>query len=227
MEDIKYSTSSDEYVSINSFDLISNTKPEVILNKKSKLYIVFNFTFDILFSVLLLLITFPIMIIFSILIKIESNGPIFYSQVRLGENNKQITIYKFRSMKVNAESEGPVWANVNDYRVTKIGKFMRKTRIDELPQLYNVLKRDMSIVGPRPEREFFVDEFMKTNQLYSYRTKVRPGLTGWAQVNGGYDIDPFEKLEKDIYYINNQSIILDLKIILRTVFVVLSGNGAR
>lgn len=227
MEDIKYSTSSDEYVSINSFDLISNTKPEVILNKKSKLYIVFNFTFDILFSVLLLLITFPIMIIFSILIKIESNGPIFYSQVRLGENNKQITIHKFRSMKVNAESEGPVWANVNDYRVTKIGKFMRKTRIDELPQLYNVLKRDMSIVGPRPEREFFVDEFMKTNQLYSYRTKVRPGLTGWAQVNGGYDIDPFEKLEKDIYYINNQSIILDLKIILRTVFVVLSGNGAR
>ncbi|WP_251126546.1 sugar transferase [Exiguobacterium sp. s59] len=227
MEDIKYSTSSDEYVSINSFDLTSNTKPETTLNKKSKLYIMFNFTFDILFSVVLLLTTFPIMILFAILIKIESNGPVFYSQVRLGKNNKQITIYKFRSMKVNAESEGPVWANVNDYRVTKIGKFMRKTRIDELPQLYNVLKRDMSIVGPRPEREFFVDEFMKTNQLYGYRTKVRPGLTGWAQVNGGYDIDPFEKLEKDIYYINNQSIIFDLKIIIRTVFVVLSGNGAR
>ncbi len=227
MEDIKYGTSTDEYASINSFDLTSNTKPETTLNKKSKLYIIFNFTFDILFSAVLLLTTFPIMILFAILIKIESKGPVFYSQVRLGKNNKQITIYKFRSMKVNAESEGPVWANVNDYRVTKIGKFMRKTRIDELPQLYNVLKRDMSIVGPRPEREFFVDEFMKTNQLYGYRTKVRPGLTGWAQVNGGYDIDPFEKLEKDIYYINNQSIILDLKIIMRTVFVVLSGNGAR
>lgn len=186
-----------------------------------------NFISDILMSVLILIFTFPILIIASILIKIDSKGPILYSQLRLGRNNKEYKIYKLRTMYIDSEINGAQWAEKNDKRITRVGNFLRKTRIDEIPQLLNVLKREMSLVGPRPERAIFVKEFAKIDQNYLNRTVVRPGLTGWSQVNGGYEISPFEKLSGDLHYIKNQSVRMDLIIIFRTVKIVITGDGAR
>lgn len=130
-------------------------------------------------------------------------------------------------MKDDAEKNGAQWAERDDPRVTKVGKFIRKTRIDELPQLWNVLKGDMSLIGPRPERPMFTAQFNNQIPVFVERLIVKPGLTGWAQVNGGYDITPREKLKYDLYYINNMNLLLDLKIILLTIKVVFTGNGAR
>ena len=135
--------------------------------------------------------------------------------------------HKLRSMRTDAEKFGAQWAEKNDPRITKVGKFIRKTRIDEIPQLFNILKGDMSIIGPRPERPEFTQEFNEEIPGFINRLAVKPGLTGWAQINGGYDITPQEKLVEDIYYIENRSILLDFKIILKTVKVVLTGHGAR
>lgn len=183
--------------------------------------------FELFFSVVLLVMTLPITLVVAVAIKLESPGPVLYRQERLGKNWQRFTIYKFRSMRVDAEAHGPQWAQKGDTRITRVGKFIRKTRIDELPQLLNVLSGEMSLIGPRPERECFTRAFMKNNVRFSERLAVKPGLTGWAQVNGGYDVTPEEKFELDMYYIRHRSLALDLKILLKTVKVVLTGEGAR
>ncbi|HEY8362361.1 exopolysaccharide biosynthesis polyprenyl glycosylphosphotransferase [Caldicoprobacter faecalis] len=181
---------------------------------------------DIVLSLIGLVIAIPLMLIFGIAIKLESKGPVFYCQERVGKNGKVFMLYKLRSMYQNAEENGAKWAEKDDPRVTKVGRIMRKTRIDELPQLFNVLKGDMSIVGPRPERPIFTYQFNEQIPGFVNRLQVKPGLTGWAQVNGGYELGPAEKLEYDLYYIENRSIWMDIKIMLKTVKVILTGKGA-
>ncbi|WP_432407017.1 exopolysaccharide biosynthesis polyprenyl glycosylphosphotransferase [Wukongibacter sp. M2B1] len=182
---------------------------------------------DIILSIIGLIIGIPLVIIFGIAIKIETHGPIIFTQERVGMNGRHFKIYKLRSMYYDAEKNGARWACKNDPRITRIGMIMRKTRIDEVPQLINILKGDMSIVGPRPERPQFTIEFNKEIPGFINRLTVKPGLTGWAQVNGGYESTPEQKLKSDMYYIKNRSIVLDLIIILRTVGIVLTGYGAR
>jgi exopolysaccharide biosynthesis polyprenyl glycosylphosphotransferase len=160
-------------------------------------------------------------------IRLESKGSSLYFQERCGLNGKVFKVIKLRSMYTDAECNGPQWAKKNDSRVTRVGKFIRATRIDELPQLVNVLKGEMSFVGPRPERPMFVEEFSKEIPDFKDRLLVKPGLTGWAQVNGGYDISAKEKLHLDKYYIRNASILMDLKILFSTIRVVFTGDGAR
>jgi exopolysaccharide biosynthesis polyprenyl glycosylphosphotransferase len=184
---------------------------------------------DIVASLILLIISLPIIIITAIFIRLESPGPIIYKQERVGLNGKLFKVLKFRSMVNDAEkTTGPVWAGKDDPRVTKTGKFIRKVRIDELPQMYNVLKGEMSLVGPRPERPKFVEQFAKEIPLYKRRLLVKPGLTGWAQIKHKYDEtieDVKTKLKYDLFYIENQSLRMDLKILFRTIFVVLLGKG--
>lgn len=182
---------------------------------------------ELILAVVLLVLTLPAILMVALAIKVESRGPVLYQQERLGKNWQKFYIYKFRSMYVDAEKDGPQWAKKGDPRVTRVGKFIRKTRIDEIPQLLNVINGEMSLIGPRPERECFTRKFMKQNARFPERLAVKPGLTGWAQVNGGYDVTPEEKYELDMYYIRHQSLALDLKILLKTVKVVLTGEGAR
>ncbi len=186
--------------------------------------------FDIVASLALLTLTWPIMIIAAIAIKLESPGSILYRQVRVGQNWRLVQVLKFRSMCNDAEKDGPQWAGKNDSRVTRIGAFIRKTRIDELPQLYNVLKGEMSFVGPRPERPMFVEQLSQTIPYYAERHRVRPGITGWAQIRYAYgstEKDAVEKLQYDLYYVKNYSLFLDLLILFQTVEVILWGRGAR
>ncbi len=157
----------------------------------------------------------------------ETPGSPFYVQERIGKNGKRFKMVKLRSMTIDAEKEGAKWAEVNDPRITHVGAFIRKTRIDELPQLVNILKGDMSIVGPRPERPFFTAQFNKEIKGFENRLVVKPGLTGLAQVSGGYDISPSEKLKYDLAYIQNLTFSLEVKIILKTFKVILTGEGAR
>lgn len=167
------------------------------------------------------------MVIIAILIKLDSPGPAIFRQERLGKDGKPFTIYKFRTMYLDAEADGPQWAKRNDCRCTPLGRFLRHTRLDELPQLWNILKGDMSIVGPRPERAYFYSEFETYIHGFCYRLLVKPGLTGLAQVNGGYDLKPEEKIMFDMEYIQKQSIELDLKCILQTIHLVFTHEGAR
>jgi len=190
-------------------------------------YYIVKRAIDIILCLIGLVIALPIMVIVGIAIKLESKGPIIYKQERVGLEGRTFTIYKLRSMYIDAEKNGAQWACKDDPRVTKVGRFIRKTRIDELPQLINILKGDMSIVGPRPERPILTYKFNEEIPGFVNRLQVKPGLTGWAQVTGGYELSPKEKLEKDMYYIENQSLWLDLKIIFKTIFVVFNGDGAR
>lgn len=182
---------------------------------------------DIIFSLVGLIISAPIIFVVSVLIKIETPGPAFFVQERVGLNGEYFKLYKLRSMGVDAEKNGAQWAEKNDPRVTKVGAFIRKTRIDELPQFWNVLRGDMSLIGPRPERPVFTAKFDKEIPGFVDRLAIRPGLTGWAQVNGGYDITPEEKLKLDKYYIQHEGLLLDLKIIFKTIGIIFTGNGAR
>jgi len=182
---------------------------------------------DILFVLLATPFALPIVLLFAALIKLETPGPAFFFQERVGLHGRNFQVIKLRSMGVNAEKNGAQWATKNDPRVTKVGAFIRKTRIDELPQLLNVLKGEMSLIGPRPERPVFTEKFSKEIPGFKDRLQVKPGITGWAQVNGGYDITPREKLELDRYYIQHMSFWLDVKILFKTVKVCLTGDGAR
>lgn len=185
---------------------------------------------DVMCSLLLLVFTAPIMLITAIIIRLESPGPIIYRQDRVGLFEKEFTVYKFRSMCADAEKNGAVWAKANDSRVTRFGRFIRKVRIDELPQIWNILKGDMSFIGPRPERMAFVQKLKEDIPYYSMRHTVKPGLTGWAQVcypYGANEEDARCKLEYDLYYIKNMSLLLDIHIIFKTIGVVLFPKGAR
>lgn len=188
-------------------------------------------TLDIAFASLWLVVAAPIMLLTAAIIRLESKGPVIFRQVRVGEHGKEFNIYKFRSMRLDAEEKtGPVWALANDDRVTLVGRIIRKLRVDELPQLINVLKGDMSFVGPRPERPFFVKKLREEIPYYNIRTVVKPGLTGWAQIKYPYGAtleDAVEKLQYEIFYIKNMSPLLDLMIMFWTIKVVLTGKGAR
>jgi sugar transferase (PEP-CTERM system associated) len=189
-------------------------------------------TFDIMVSLALLLPALPLMLLTAIAIRLEDglHAPVFYRQSRVGRYNQPFQILKFRSMCQNAEEEGAVWALPRDPRITRVGAIIRRTRIDELPQLINVLRGDMSFVGPRPERPEFVDELAKSLPYYRSRHAVKPGITGWAQLcypYGASDHDALEKLQYDLFYVKHRSLIFDLVIVLQTVEVVLWGKGAR
>ncbi|MBB4844116.1 sugar transferase (PEP-CTERM system associated) [Paucibacter oligotrophus] len=187
--------------------------------------------FDVICAAAIFVAALPIMLVTAVLIKLESAGPVFYRQERVGLNGKPFNVIKFRSMRTDAEKDGkPRWATVNDDRVTRVGRFIRKVRIDELPQLINVLQGDMSMVGPRPERQYFVDELVSKIPYFAVRQSVKPGVTGWAQVRYEYGStveDSVEKLQYDLYYVKNHTLFLDLLIMLETVAVVLTGKGAR
>lgn len=183
---------------------------------------------DIIVSLFILLLTLPIMVVAAIAIKMDSSGPILYKQERITKNNKRFNILKFRSMRPTAEDQtGPVLASSNDSRVTKVGKFIRATRIDELPQLLNVLKGDMSLVGPRPERPFFVEQFKEQNPYYSLRHHVRAGITGYAQVYGKYSTDFNNKLNFDLLYIKNYSLAFDAKLLFQTIKILFDKVSSR
>jgi len=184
--------------------------------------------FDLFLSFIGLLLLSPILLIFACLIKISSKGPVFHRQKRVGLDGKEFTMLKFRSMIEDAESKtGPVWAKENDPRVTLFGKFLRRSSLDELPQLLNVLKGEMSLVGPRPERKVFVDEFQQSIPKYAERHRVRSGVTGWAQVNGLRGQSPIEERTRyDVFYIENWSLWFDIKIILMTMMAIIRGENA-
>jgi sugar transferase (PEP-CTERM system associated) len=187
--------------------------------------------FDLTVSGALLLLSLPVMLVTALCIYLESSGPVLYRQERVGRGGRVFTLYKFRSMRLDAESGGtPHWAKANDDRITRVGRFIRKYRIDELPQIVNVFQGEMTFVGPRPERPFFVDQLVKQVPFYALRLTVKPGITGWAQVRYPYGAsvdDAIEKLQYDLYYVKNHGLFLDLTILISTVEVVLWGKGAR
>ena len=185
---------------------------------------------DMIASAAGLLLSAPILAVTAAAIKLDTPGPLLYLQQRVGQNEKRFTIYKFRSMSENAEANGPVWAARNDPRVTRVGRWIRKLRIDEIPQMVNVLKGDMSFVGPRPERPFFVETLNNQIPYYSLRHSVKPGITGWAQIccpYGDSEEGAIEKLQYDLYYIKHMSMLFDLQIIFESLKVILLGRGAR
>ena len=182
---------------------------------------------DFLFSIVLLIPAIPICLISAIFIMLETNGNPLYVQERVGLNGEKFTIYKLRSMYSDAEKDGHKWAEKEDSRITKVGSIIRKTRIDELPQLINIIRGEMAIIGPRPERPEFIEEFLKEIPDFNDRLAVKPGITGWAQVNGGYELSPKEKLKYDQYYIEHEGLKLDTLILFKTIKVVFTGEGSR
>lgn len=210
---------------VNVFDtpllLMKNRKNGIPLEQR-----IVKRAFDILISGIGLIVASPIMAVVAIAIKLEDGGPVFYKQKRLTINEKEFEILKFRSMIVDAEKfSGEVLAADNDPRITKVGKFVRATRLDEIPQIINILKGDMSIVGPRPERRVFVDEYCKEIPEFAYRMRVKGGLTGFAQIYGKYNTSPYDKLRLDLMYIENYSLLLDIKLIILTVRIMFSKES--
>lgn len=197
--------------------------------QKSRIQKLVKRSIDLVISLSMLVLLLPLIVLVAIIIKLESKGPVLFSQERVGENRKAYMVHKFRSMRSDAEENtGPVWAKENDDRITRVGEFIRKTRIDEIPQLWNVLRGEMSFVGPRPEREHFVQQLERIIPYYGERFTVKPGLTGWAQVSYGYGAtveDAVEKLNYDLFYIKNMSILMDIMIVARTVKTVIFGMG--
>lgn len=209
------------------FKILKGIDPEIVKVSGGKAYLFFKRAFDIVFAIVVGLVLFLFIPIIAIAIKLDSKGPVLFKQERLGKDEKPFMMYKFRSMYIDAEKDGPQWAIASDQRATRVGRFLRKTRIDELPQMWNILVGDMSLVGPRPEREFFYSEFERDIPNFRDRLAVKPGLTGLAQVNGGYELDPQSKLDYDIEYMGSRSILLDIKCILKTVKLVFTHDGAR
>jgi exopolysaccharide biosynthesis polyprenyl glycosylphosphotransferase len=195
----------------------------------SKIYLGCKRALDILLALLLLLGAAPLMVLIAIVVKLETPGPAIFSQERVGLLGRRFTVFKFRSMRQDAERKtGPTWAKENDDRITRLGAFLRKSRLDELPQVWNVLRGDMSFIGPRPERPYFVDLLKSKIRYYDLRHYVKPGITGWAQVMYPYGAsieDAYHKLQYDLYYAKNISLSLDLLILLKTIKVVASGQG--
>ncbi|MES1245321.1 MAG: TIGR03013 family XrtA/PEP-CTERM system glycosyltransferase [Acidobacteriota bacterium] len=185
---------------------------------------------DIVAASIGLVLGLPLMALVALAVRLDSPGPVLFRQERVGRGHRPFTLAKFRSMRTDAEKDGPQWASEEDPRITRVGRFIRKTRLDELPQLWNVLAGDMSLVGPRPERELFVQQLLETSAFYEQRLVVRPGLTGWAQIKAPYASsfeESIEKLKYDLYYIKNMSLFLDISILLSTARIVLLGRGAR
>lgn len=183
---------------------------------------------DFIFSSLILVILFPLLLLLAIIIKASGKGAVIYSQDRIGKNGKPFVIYKFRSMIYDAESGGPLLSGARENRITRIGKFLRKYRIDELPNFINVLKGEMSVVGPRPERQFFIDQIITLAPQYLEVQKIKPGITSWGQVKYGYASDVSEMIERldyDLYYLKNRSIWFDIKIFFLTIGTILKGKG--
>lgn len=220
-------------VSIHSEQKMASYEQTIITVEKIKqlspkpIYQCTKRTFDLLISSIGLVILFLPMLLIGIIIRLDSPGPAIYIQERLGFKGKTFKLLKFRSMCLDAEANGPQWAVIGDTRITKVGKFLRKTRLDELPQLLNILAGQISFVGPRPEREVFYKEFEIYIPGFKQRLMVKPGLTGLAQINGGYDLQPEEKIVFDLEYIKYRSIWLDLKLMIKTVIVVFTHEGAR
>jgi exopolysaccharide biosynthesis polyprenyl glycosylphosphotransferase len=183
---------------------------------------------DYVFSVVCLVILSPVIGLLAILIKLSGSGPVIYRQVRIGRNGKPFTIYKLRSMNQNAEGDKPLLSSRSDSRVTNIGRFMRRHRLDEIPNLVNVLKGEMSLVGPRPERQYFIDQIVVNAPHYRRLLKVKPGITSWGQVKYGYASDVsqmIERLEFDLLYLENMSLLIDMKIMIYTLLIILNGKG--
>jgi sugar transferase (PEP-CTERM system associated) len=199
--------------------------------RKTRALLAAKRVFDIALSLFGLIVGFPVMLAVALLVKLTSRGPIFYHQERVGLGGRTFEVHKFRSMRQDAEAAtGPVWSRKNDSRITPTGRFLRRTRLDELPQMWNVLRGDMSIVGPRPERPTFVAELTEKIPFYGQRHVVKPGLTGWAQVRYTYGAsveDAIQKLQYDLYYIKNLSLALDLVIVLETIKTVVLRRGAQ
>lgn len=192
-----------------------------------KCYLFLKRCFDILVSLVAGVLLFVPMLVIAAVIRLDSPGPALFRQERLGKDGVPFIMYKFRSMYVDAEENGPQWADKDDRRCTRVGRFLRNTRLDELPQLLNIFLGEMSFVGPRPERACFYDEFETYIHGFHDRLKVKPGLTGYAQVNGGYDLKPEEKIVYDAEYIQNRSLRMDLECIIKTVKLVITHEGAR
>jgi sugar transferase (PEP-CTERM system associated) len=187
--------------------------------------------FDVVAALSLLLLSWPVMVLVALCVKLESPGPVLYRQVRVGELGQEFELVKFRSMRVDAEADGVArWASMEDDRSTRVGRIIRKTRLDELPQLLNVLRGEMSFVGPRPERPQFVNMLAQQVRYYNVRHSIKPGLTGWAQVRYPYGAsvsDAEEKLKFDLFYVKNHGLVLDLLILMQTIEVVLFQRGGR
>lgn len=202
-------------------------KVRKILFEEKKVYDFLKRLFDICASLLAIIVLAIPMLIVAVCVKMDSYGPILYRQERVGRNGETFMLYKFRSMRTDAEKDGAKWAEYDDDRCTRIGKILRKTHIDELPQLFNILSGDMSVVGPRPERDCFYTEFESYIEGFSQRLCVKPGLSGLAQISGGYDLTPEQKILFDLEYIEKRSFWFDIKIIFMTFGVVFSLKGAR
>lgn len=195
--------------------------------REQRAYLAAKRVFDFSAALIGLVVLIIPMAVIAVIIALDSPGNPIFRQERLGKNGKPFMICKFRSMRLDAEKDGPRWADADDKRCTQFGAFLRRTRLDELPQLWNILRGDMSFVGPRPERRFFYEKFEAYIAGFSNRMAVVPGLTGHAQVNGGYELKPEEKIVYDMEYIEKQSLWFDIKCLLKTVCIVCSGNGAR
>ena len=207
---------------------LANERTEALtFPDKIGLYIYYKRLMDISVSSVALVLLFPILLIICLLIQLDSKGPVFFIQERIGKDGKSFNMIKFRTMYPDAEKYGPKWANKNDLRITRVGYYLRKYRLDETPQFINVIKGDMSLIGPRPERMFFVKIFERELPHFRERLRVKPGITGWAQTHGGYELPPEKKLKLDLYYIENLSFLLDMQIVLQSILVILFAKGWR
>lgn len=200
---------------------------EEVIPKKKWVYAFFKRGFDIVVSLLFGIVLLIPMLIVSLIIVMDSKGSAIYKQERLGRNGKPFMMYKFRSMRTDAELKGPQWADKDDDRCTRVGRVIRKLHVDEFPQLLNIFLGQMSFVGPRPERAYFYDQFETYIHGFRNRLAVRPGLTGWAQVNGGYDATPEQKIMLDMEYIQKRSLLMDTKCLFKTVKLIFTREGAR